>query len=119
MRVLCTSEVPRAFGSLMKAWPPRQFGGSSPVVTCLRHSMVVWERGKGEAMSGVRRGDGREARERGRREVRACAPVGGERRGSRQPARGGGAYRLAGAVLSDDPANASSSSRQRRRGQHF
>ena len=59
MRVLCTSEVPRAFGSLMKAWPPRQFGGSSPVVTCLRHSMVVWERGEGEAMSGVRRGDGR------------------------------------------------------------
>ena len=83
MRVLCTSEVPRAFGSLMKAWPPRQFGGSSPVVTCLRHSMVVWERGEGEAMSGVGRGDGREARERGRREVRACAPVGGGRRGSR------------------------------------
>jgi len=43
----------------MKAWPPRQFGGSSPVVTCLRHSIVVWERGEGEAMSGVRRGDGR------------------------------------------------------------
>ena len=35
------SDVPSAFGSLTKAWPPRQLGGSSPVVFILRHSMIV------------------------------------------------------------------------------
>jgi len=29
------------FGSWMKLWPDRVFGGSSPVVTCFRHSMIV------------------------------------------------------------------------------
>ena len=53
-----TSAVPSAFGSLMKAWPPRQPGGRSPVVPIFRHSMIVcrthsaregvwWDKGQG------------------------------------------------------------------------
>jgi hypothetical protein len=36
-----TSVCPEIFGSWMKAWPLLEFGGRSPVVAYLRHSMVV------------------------------------------------------------------------------
>ena len=30
------------FGSWMKLWPERVFGGNDPVHACFKHSMTVW-----------------------------------------------------------------------------
>jgi hypothetical protein len=90
----------------MKLWPDLVLGGSSPVVACLRHSMMVCASVAGAAIA---RGTGRRPmRHRERRGGLPALPGGGAKRcihriEAAAPCWGGwGAYRLAGAIVAHD-----------------